>query len=399
MTNAALLERPDNARSVFSLTGSGAPPQLAEGQIWILLRIYGENGITHQFAIQDGSQFLDMDKNPLSLAPGTYAKCYNWSDLYSVDQSVDAYNPRLSWIDDDAPGAKVRADYVTLKWTKELLPDDRLVLFRHWENDRIVDSGVAKQRGNKLYRADGTQITEAVSTIEIGSWFNQKIMEGTLDIRDSSLNNMGWTRPIMDELWEAPQTTTAPETPHQMPPRQRPAESPRETSQAPSTDQGSRGRTVNITFYYIPHESDSRFASGAVDILEEGRRNGAYMDRNGTYWRYTGPEPHDFSRANAPITQWTEDRPRANHTLAVPHEWQEKWIVLVRDGRVLASGHGEDSGGAFTSGSGKIDVYTGEGQAAYEAGYDKHFNTGTATAYFFDSQADMNSFISRKGWQ
>src|SRR3989344_2769081 len=205
MTNAPLLERPDGFASMFSLT-SVMPPRLEENQMWVLLRIYTQDSatqnfsVTHQFAVQDGNRLLDAGGNVLQLAPGTYSKCYNWPNVYSVNQPINAFDPHLVWEAGDAPGPVLREQYVELKLSREMLPGDKLVVYRQRENCVIVDAGIAKQRGEKFFTADGMQIMADIQTLEIGKWLDQRILLGTLDPRDPSMNQMGWIERIQNAV-------------------------------------------------------------------------------------------------------------------------------------------------------------------------------------------------------
>ena len=125
----------------------------------------------------------------------------------------------------------------------------------------MVEAGIAKKRGKKIFRADGTQITDDVHTIEIGQWFNQRILHGTLDPADPTMNGMGWTKPVMEELWEEP--AVQPETSSQQ--ESQKVQSAQTVASAPSY------QTVRLTFYYVPHADEARFGGNEALLKENGK--------------------------------------------------------------------------------------------------------------------------------
>ncbi|RLG20296.1 hypothetical protein DRN67_00345 [Candidatus Micrarchaeota archaeon] len=368
-----LIERPDSRSSIFSLDIT-AHPQLKEKQMFVLLRIYSPTEEpANQFVIQEGNKLLDFHGNEMQLEAKTYSKCYNWSQLYDVDQPINPYDARLEWSDGNTPGGQLRTDYCTLKWGGVREEGDRLVVYRHWEGNRIAEAGIARQHGEELYRADGTQITDDVHTIEIGNWFNQRILRGDLDPADPTMNSMGWKRPTVDAFWEG--EAAQPEA---------------QTAQVAIRGQSTAQRayqTVKLTFYYVPHSSEARFGGDEAVLKENGKLNGTYMDSNGTYWNW---QNGSFVEVDHPLTS-LQTMPTADYTLAVPPEWRGKYIAIVRNGRLVVSGYGEDSGGRFTAGSSKIDVYAGEGEEAYRHGINNYY--GTCRAYMFNSESEMNRFV------
>ncbi|MDO8339462.1 MAG: hypothetical protein Q7T16_02285 [Candidatus Burarchaeum sp.] len=390
-----LLEGPETVRNTMSIfTLDTTPlPELTGSQLFVLLRTYPPaSEPINQFVIQDGNRFLDLRGNELPLAPGTsYAKCYNWSQFYSADQDTNPYDGRLSWSDDSTPGGNLRDDYCTLRWGREFVAGDKFVVYRHYENGEIAEAGIAKWRqegfvDDKFFRADGTQITDDIHYIQIGDWFNERILRGDLDPTDATMNSMGWIPQL-----------PRPVQPAAAAPAQQQARAQKAVQKSPQGgQQGSKIKTskpayqtITLTFYYVPYAEEKRFGGDVKILKDNGKLNGTYRDANGIYRRWL---PKDvFENVSGPTTN-SGNAPTADWTLAVPPEWRDKYIAIVRDGELVVRGYGEDSGGAFTPGSSKIDVYAGEGESAYKHGINNY--NGTCRAYFFDTRAAMNTFIN-----
>ncbi len=388
-----LLEGPENVRdrmSIFTLDTTSLP-QLTGNQMFVLLRIYPPTSEPiNQFVIQDGRRFLDLAGKEITLSPGTnYAKCYNWSQFYAADQDINPYDGRLTWSDDSTIGGNLRDDYCTLRWGKEFVEGDRFVFYRHYENGQIMEAGIAKWRqndftGDKFFRADGTQITDNISYLWIGDWSNARILRGDLDPTDPTMNNMGWIPPLTQQVQLAASTSAPPQATTQRP--RQPAPQGGQTGTRRTTEPSYQ--TISLTFYYVPYAEERRFGGDEQILRTNGKLNGTYRDANGHYMRWL----HDnvFEQVNGPTTN-SENAPTADWTLAVPDAWRGKYIAIYRNGELVARGFGEDSGGAFTPGSSKIDVYAGEGQAAYMHGLEEYH--GTCRAYFFNTRAEMNDYI------
>jgi len=279
-------------------------------------------------------------------------------------------------------------------WGRDAAPEDKFVVYRHYENGEIAEAGIAKWRpneftGDKFFRADGTQITDDITYIEIGPWLGPRILRGDLDPTDPTMNNMTWISPGGQHVQLAVFLSPPRETPTQRPPQSGQGSQHTQGGGQRTRNAGASYQTIHLTFYYLPCEGESRFG-GSQQLLEAaGKLNGTYRDAQGRYHRWL--HDNDFETVSGPTTN-SGNAPTADWTLAVPDEWRGKYIAIVRDGQLVARGYGEDSGGAFTPGSSKIDVYAGEGQAAYLHGLEDYH--GTCRAYFFGTREAMNTFIN-----
>jgi len=361
MANGAFAGKQQETR--HTLDPEGLMPNVTQGEMRVLLRIYGENEVGHTFAIQtkDG-RLLGRDGKELMLRKGTYEKNYNWSQLYTPGRKVDPYNTDLWWMGEETLAGKVRTQYADLKWSGNMQEGDQLLVYQLHEKGKILETGVAKQRGKKLFRNDGTQIEGEFYKLYIDKEVHDAIISGKFNPAEAGMKKK-WVPPIMDALWERPKQGTQ--------------------------ETGVMGQTVKITFYYVPHQDDARFGGSLERVKEAGALNGTYKDGNGVYWLYSLKE-QDFVKLDKGPRTSTGTVPIRNITFAVPPEWRNKYIVIVQDGKILTEGRGTDTGSAFTARSGKIDVFTGEGQKAYEYGL-KNYN-GTGTVYAFNTKEEMEEF-------
>jgi len=358
---------PANAAIVVrepSPVAQGAKMNAREGEQVVLLRIYGAGESTsHRFAIQtqDG-KLLGADRRPLPLKEGTYDKCYNSYKFYGDNEGVSPFDKHLKW-----EGEPLRNQYMQLKYGSEMRQGDTLVLIAAKGKGGNEELQVVKVRGGKRYGADGKEVK---GDIEWKMYLGDEkvlgtLMEGRLSMALAKEEFKNY-RIKNDGFMVQPAAVK---------------------KSAPAASSGGLAASVNVTGYFSPDWNDYVGKNGvfnkqkfdsAVELQGSGLGRDGWVDYLGN--SIDGPNTSSGTIA------------KKGYTIASSNSaYQEKYAVVMRDGKVIFSGKVEDTGGGLASD--QLDLYQGVGKEAKERA---HAITGAATAYFFDTETEMRKFATNK---